>query len=118
MFVIKKILIYDVNAFAKVIVPLLPDFEVDTDKVDGYGQFDQSFKFDVEFKEEGITIAAMGKVRAQGVFRKVFAGTWECPPEYDFKQVNEIDEIKFFFNDEPVKIKNEYDVINKINEMI
>lgn len=118
MLVVKSIEVYDVDAFAGAIASLLPDFEVDTDKVDGYGQFDQSFEFDVEFKEEGITIAAMGKVRAQGVFRKVFAGTWECPPEYDFKQINEIDEIKFFINDDPVEIENEYDVVNKINEII
>lgn len=118
MFVVKKIEIYDVKGLAAEIASKMPNFEVDPDRVDEYGDFDEMFDIDIQVEVDGTTLDVLGKVRAQGFCRKVMSATHLCPEEYDFRQVNEIFEADYYIEGEEIEFDEKFDLENEINKLI
>lgn len=96
----------------------MPEFEIDPDRIDEFGEFDESFDFDIEFSVEGLQFVAIGKVRSQGYCKSYDTDDRWVAPSWEIKQVNEIQEVDFYIDDTEVQISNRYDLENTINELL
>lgn len=118
MFCIRKIEVYDVKRLAGEIVSKFPEFEINPYKIDSYGDFDEMFDVDVEVEFDGITLAVIGQVRAQGYSKITTYPDPYIEPDHDFKQINEVFDLDYFIDGEEIDFDQKFDLEQEINKLI